>query len=140
MLTSSGHTENIFILIPLLNNLCVLSRFSRIRLFQTLWSVTRHALLFMGFSRQVYCSGLPCPPSEDLPNPGIELTSLTSPTLVGRFFTTITWEAGTSWGKWRSELWKYQKMHVTMSHVNIWRSLGEKWSRRKFQGPTKDAS
>ena len=25
-----------------------------------------------GFSRQEYRSGLPCPPPEDLPNPGIE--------------------------------------------------------------------
>ena len=28
-----------------------------------------------GFSRQEYWSGLPCPPSEDLPNPGIKATS-----------------------------------------------------------------
>ena len=26
----------------------------------------------MGFSRQEYWSGLPCPPPEDLPNPGIK--------------------------------------------------------------------
>jgi len=26
----------------------------------------------MGFSRQEYWSGLPCPPPGDLPNPGIE--------------------------------------------------------------------
>ena len=30
----------------------------------------------MGFSRQEYWSGLPCPPPGDLPNPGIELKSL----------------------------------------------------------------
>uniref|UniRef100_A0A4W2GET1 N-acetyllactosaminide alpha-1,3-galactosyltransferase n=1 Tax=Bos indicus x Bos taurus TaxID=30522 RepID=A0A4W2GET1_BOBOX len=29
----------------------------------------------MGFSRQEYWSGLPCPPSGDLPHPGIELVS-----------------------------------------------------------------
>ena len=29
----------------------------------------------MGFSRQEYWSGLPCPPPGDLPNPGIEPTS-----------------------------------------------------------------
>ena len=33
-------------------------------------------------------SGLPCPPPEDLPNPGIEPMSLTSPALAGGFFTT----------------------------------------------------
>ena len=32
--------------------------------------------LSMGFSREEYWSGLPCPPSGDLPNPGIELASL----------------------------------------------------------------
>ena len=39
-------------------------------------------------------SGLPCPPPEDLPDPGIKSMSLTSPALVGRFFITSTiWEA-----------------------------------------------
>ena len=47
----------------------------------------------MGFSRQEYWSGLPFPPPGDLPNPGIELPSLNSPTLAGRFFTAgATWE------------------------------------------------
>ena len=35
----------------------------------TLWTVARKAPLSMGFSRQEYWSGLPCPPPEDLPNP-----------------------------------------------------------------------
>ena len=35
--------------------------------------------LSMGFSRQEYWSGLPCPPPGDLPNPGIKPTSLRSP-------------------------------------------------------------
>ena len=35
----------------------------------------------MGFSRQEYWRGLPCPPPEDLPSPGIEPTSLLSPLL-----------------------------------------------------------
>ena len=38
--------------------------------------------------RQEYWSGLPCPPPGDLPDPGIELGSLTSPALAGRFFIT----------------------------------------------------
>ena len=42
----------------------------------------------MGFSRQEYWSGLPFPLLGDLPNPGIELASLMSPAVVGRFFTT----------------------------------------------------
>ena len=42
--------------------------------------------LSMGFPRQKYWSGLPCPPPRDLPNPGIKPASLRSP-LAGRFFT-----------------------------------------------------
>ena len=37
----------------------------------------------MGLSRQEYWSGLPCPPSGDLPDPGIEPKSLASPALAG---------------------------------------------------------
>ena len=45
----------------------------------------QQAPLSMGFPRQGYWSGLPCPLSGDLPNPGIKPAS---PTLGGRFFTT----------------------------------------------------
>ena len=44
-------------------------------------------------SRQEYWSGLPCPPPGDLPDPGIEPTSLTSSALAGGFTISITWEA-----------------------------------------------
>ena len=48
----------------------------------------------MGFSRQEFWSGLPCPPPGDLPDPGMELMSLMSPALAGWFFTpSATWEA-----------------------------------------------
>ena len=48
----------------------------------------------MGFSRQEYWTGLPCPPPGHLPNPGIEPTVLTSPAMASRFFTTSTnWDA-----------------------------------------------
>ena len=51
--------------------------------------------LSMGFPRQEYWSGLPCPPPGDLLHPEIEPTSLTS-ALAGGFFTTsATWEAYT---------------------------------------------
>ena len=39
----------------------------------TPWAVARQSPLSMGFSRQEYWSGSPCPPPGDLPNPGIEL-------------------------------------------------------------------
>ena len=45
----------------------------------TLRTVTRQVPLSVGFSRREYQSGLPCPPPRDLPDPGIEPMSLTSP-------------------------------------------------------------
>ena len=48
--------------------------------------VDHQAPLSMGFSRQEYWSGLPCPLPGDLPDPGIKLTSLMSPALAGEFF------------------------------------------------------
>ena len=62
----------------------VLCCFSRVQFFVTPWTVAHQAPLSMGFSRQGYWSGLPCPPPGDLPEPGIE------PALAGRFFT-IPW-------------------------------------------------
>ena len=48
----------------------------------------------MGFSRQEYWNGLPCPPPGDLSNQGIEPMSLMSPALAGGVFTTnVTWDA-----------------------------------------------
>ena len=74
--------------------MCVLSHFSNVQLFATLWTRARQAPLSMGFSRQEYWSGVPCPPPGDLPKPGINPTSLTSPAVVCEFFTTsATWEA-----------------------------------------------
>ena len=72
----------------------VLTCFSCVHLFATSWTVACQAPLSMGFSRQEYWNGLPCPPLGDLPNPGIEPAYLMSPALAGGFFTTnVTWEA-----------------------------------------------
>ena len=38
----------------------------------TPWTTAHQAPLSMGFSRQEYWSGMPCPPPGDVPNPGIE--------------------------------------------------------------------
>ena len=56
--------------------------------------IARQAPLPLGFSRQEYWSGLPCPPPGDLPDPGIQPVSLISPASAGRLFTSsATWEA-----------------------------------------------
>ena len=62
---------------------CVLSCFSRVQLFVTIWTVARQSPLSMGFSRQEYWSGLPCPPPGDPPDPGIEPDSYVS--CIGRW-------------------------------------------------------
>ena len=72
---------------------CMLSRFSGDQLFVTPWTIAHQGPLSKGFFRQEYWSGLPCPSPRDLPDPGMEPMSLTSPALAGGFFTTsITWE------------------------------------------------
>ena len=53
--------------------MCLLSYFSRVRLFVTLWTVAPQAPPSMGFSRHQYWSGLPCRPPGDLPDPGSNL-------------------------------------------------------------------
>ena len=68
-------------------NVCVLSRFCHDQLSVTPWTVTHQVPLSMGFARQEYWSGLPCPSPTDLSDSGIE------PSLVIGFFTTsTTWE------------------------------------------------
>ena len=61
---------------------CMLSCFSHVWLFATPWTVARQAPLFMGFSRQEYWSGLPCPSPGDLPDPGIK--SICHVSCIGR--------------------------------------------------------
>ena len=39
---------------------CVLSHFSRVQLFESIWTAACQAALSTGFSRQEYWSGLPC--------------------------------------------------------------------------------
>ena len=108
---------------------CMLSPFSHVRLFVTLWTVAHQALLSVGFSRQEYWSGLPCPPPGDLPNPGIELVSLMSSALAGRFFTTrANWEVPCSryqyfisvlWDKF-SITWMYHFVYPFISWWTFW--------------------
>ena len=45
------------------------------------WTVAHQSPLFMGFSRQEYWSGLPCPPPGDHLNPGVESASPVVPAL-----------------------------------------------------------
>ena len=71
----------------------MLSCFSCVCFFETLWTVARQVPLSMGFSRQEHWSGLPCLSPGDLPDPGIAPMSPVSPVLASRFLTTsATWK------------------------------------------------
>ena len=61
---------------------------SCVQLFMAPWTEARQAPLSMEFPRQECWSGLPFPSPRVFPNLGIEPTSLVSPALAGRFFTT----------------------------------------------------
>ena len=62
-------------------------------LFEIPWTVALQAPLHMAFSRQEHWSGLPGPSPGDVSRAGIEPTSLVSPALAVKFFTTsATWE------------------------------------------------
>ena len=75
---------------------CVLNHFSCVRLCATPRTVTCQAPLAIGFSRQEYWSGLPCPlPGDLFPTQGSnsQPASLTSLALAGGFFiTSAAWE------------------------------------------------
>ena len=59
LLPFSSQNTNVMCELP--SCVCVLSRFSRVQLFATLWTKAYQAPLSMGFSRQEYWSGVPLP-------------------------------------------------------------------------------
>ena len=70
-----------FLILNFSQHACVLSHFSYVWLFATLWTVAHHAPLSMGFCGQEHWSGFPCPPPGDLPDSGIKLTPSVAPVL-----------------------------------------------------------
>ena len=74
---TSPSERGIFItsLLPVTMRVFVLSHFSHVRLFATLWTLAHQVPLSMGFSRQEYWSGLPCLPPGHFPDPGIKPVS-----------------------------------------------------------------
>ena len=53
-------------------HVCMLSGFTCVQLFTTLWTVDCQSPLSMGFFKQEYWDGLTCSPPGHLPDPGIE--------------------------------------------------------------------
>ena len=62
---------------PIQSILCAVLSCSVVSHSVALWTVALQAPLSMGFSREEYWSGLPCPFPGDLSNPGIEPRSTT---------------------------------------------------------------
>ena len=81
--------------------LCVLSHFSRVRLFAILWTIAHQAPLSRGYPGKN--TG---PPSGDRPDPGIEPMSLTCPALAGSFFTTSAIWGGLYFTWWTTWFWE----------------------------------
>ena len=80
---------------------CLLSHFSRVWLFVTLWTAACQAPLSMGFSRQECWSGLPCSSPGDLPHSGIEPGS---PTLQADSLPSETpWKPLSQWRSYEKQ-------------------------------------
>ena len=62
---------------------------SCVRLFATSWTAAHQAPPSVGFFRQEYWNGLPFPSPRDRSNPGIKLTSLSSPELARGFWSNV---------------------------------------------------
>jgi len=59
----------------------MLSHFSHVRLFVTVWTVAHQVPLSIGFSKQEYWSGLPGPPPGIFPTQGLNPCLIMSPAL-----------------------------------------------------------
>ena len=117
--TATGNNK---LYVTLTEGVYVLSHFSSVQLGVTLWTTACQAPLSMEFSKQDYWKGLPFPSPNpgDLPNPGIEPTSLISPALAGGFFTTsATWEANRRWVLPNFHLVERENKHL-LSIYCIW--------------------
>ena len=89
---------------------CVLSHCSPAPLSAAPWTVNRQAPLSMGFSRQEYWTGLPCPP------PGAEPQSLTFLSLADGFLTiNAIWEAPPSQQVFLNALCVFQGHYFTLN-------------------------
>ena len=112
-------------------HICVLSHFSYVRLFVTLWTIAHQASQSMEFSRQDYWSGLPCPPSGDFLDLGIKLVPLGSSVLADGFFNTrVSWEALSIYTQEYIYIYTYTCIYIYMNisiyrYTNIYEYISE---------------
>ena len=93
--------------------------FSRVWLFVIPWTVAYQAPLSVGFPRQEYWSGLPCPSSGDLPDPGMEPGSPTLWELNKGACLLRNLHAGQEVTELDMEQWMVQKWERSTSRLYI---------------------
>ena len=94
---------------------CLLSCFSWVWFFVTLWTVAYQVPLSMGFSKQRYCSGLPCLTPGHLLDPGVEPVSPMSPAL--QVDSLLLSHQGSPQPSW---LWEGGKSSSKFKYLNMW--------------------
>ena len=94
---------------------CVLTCFSHVRLFATLWTAARQASLSIGFFQQEYWSGLPCPPPGNIPDPA----SPASPAFWTIFFIAEPPGKPARQSKWR-ELFEQTRNKKQVKYKKEW--------------------
>ena len=112
----------------------MLSHFSRVWLFEILWTVTCQAPLSMWFYRQEYWSELPRPPPGNLLNPRIEPAFLMSPAWLADSLPLSHWgSCSVFWGdasvvvstagSAASVFWSVPMTSETHSRNSSWQAL-----------------
>ena len=112
---------------------CMLSPFSLVRFFVTLWNVAHQALLSMGFLRPENWSELPCPPPGDLSDPGIETASLVS--CIDRWVFSQTWGKVLFTWTWASLVAQMVKNPPAMKETWVWSQEKIPWRREWLPTP-----
>ena len=102
---------------------CMLSLFSHVWLFMTIWTLVLQAPLSMGFSRQEYWSGFPWPSPGDLLDQGLNPYLLCLLHLAGGWFTTSLVPPGMQCGRPGFNPWvrKITEGMATHSSILTWR-------------------
>ena len=94
----------------------------------TLWTAACQDPLSMGLSRHQYWSGMPCPPPQDLLDPGTKPRSLKSPALTDGFFTTsATWGSLVATSNKCSQIMKPTAIVSSQNHGTI-KTRGASWN------------